>query len=115
MFLNRNHERIANEAEALQLVSERTSIPVPQLVDYGVHPDGRQYLITQRIDGVTLSGLGDRDSADIAVAYSNAVKFIQDTVLPQLEELKSHERGINGFVMPPSWLSPDVLAPWKAN
>lgn len=45
-------------------------------------------------------------------AYSNALEFINHTVLPQLSRLKSHERGIGGFVMPPSWLSPDVDPPW---
>ncbi|KAJ4150032.1 hypothetical protein LMH87_010800 [Akanthomyces muscarius] len=27
----------------------------------------------------------------------------------------SHERGIDGFVMPPSWLVPDTQPPWKGN
>lgn len=27
--------------------------------------------------------------------------------------MTSKERGIDGFVMPPSWLSPDVQPPWK--
>lgn len=34
---------------------------------------------------------------------------------PQLEKLKSHTRGLDGFVMPPSWLLPDFDAPWKGN
>ncbi|KAH6653147.1 hypothetical protein BKA67DRAFT_536841 [Truncatella angustata] len=38
--------------------------------------------------------------------------FIQGTVLPQLEKLTSRNRGIHGFVMPPSWLSPDIQPPW---
>lgn len=107
----RNHERIANEVKALKLVSERTTIPVPQLLDYGAHPDGRQYLVTKRIDGVTLNQILDQDCAK--VACQNALKFINTIVLPQLEKLKSKERGIDGFVMPPSWLSPDLQPPWK--
>lgn len=106
----RNHERITNEANALRLVSEKTTIPVPQLIDHGIHPDGRQYLITKRIHGTLLSQLG-QDVAD--VAYANALNFIEGTVLPQLKNLRSNERGIHGFVMPPCWLSPDVDPPWK--
>lgn len=51
----RNHERIANEARALKLVSRNTTIPVPKLLDHGVLPDGRQYLITEYIHGKLLS------------------------------------------------------------
>jgi len=43
----------------------------------------------------------------------NALKFIEATVLPQLANLTSQTRGIDGFVMPPSWLSPDIQPPWK--
>lgn len=32
---------------------------------------------------------------------------------PQLSNLTSQQRGIDGFVMPPSWLSPDIQPPWK--
>lgn len=37
---------------------------------------------------------------------------INGVVLPQLSQLRSKERGISGFVMPPSWLSPDLEPPW---
>ena len=109
--LFRNHERIANEVRALQLVLKETTIPVPKLIDYGAYSDGRRYLVTERIDGVTLNRvLGTRHKSD---AYKNALCFINNIVLPQLEKLKSKERGIDGFVMPPSWLSPDLQPPWK--
>ena len=109
--LFRNHERIANEVRALQLVLKDTTIPVPKLIDYGAYSDGRRYLVTERIDGVTLNRLlGTRHESD---AYKNALCFINNTVLTQLEKLKSKERGIDGFVMPPSWLSPDLQPPWK--
>ncbi|KAK8002241.1 hypothetical protein PG989_001960 [Apiospora arundinis] len=129
-FRSWNHERITNEAEALKLISQKTTIPVPKLLEHGIHPDGRHYLVTELIDGVPLSRFRDRscsmpeaqrhtDSTSCKTcldqAYSNALNFIQNTVLPQLAELKSKERGILGFVMPPSWLSPDVDPPWKGN
>ncbi|KAK6842247.1 hypothetical protein PG987_003107 [Apiospora arundinis] len=129
-FRSWNHERITNEARALELVRRRTTIPVPKLLDHGIHPDGRRYLVTELIEGVLLNKFRDRScsmpearkhsdgtpcNTCLDQAYSNALGFIRDTVVPQLAELKSKERGILGFVMPPSWLSPDVQPPWKGN
>ncbi|KAI3331269.1 kinase-like domain-containing protein [Ustulina deusta] len=123
-----NHERIANEVNALQLVSQKTTIPVPRLLDRGKNPDGTQYLVTERINGIRLDqvvnigcSLPDPERHTVEKpcdacknkAYSNALEFVEGTVLPQLGELKSQERGILGFVMPPCWLSIDVDPPWK--
>ncbi len=125
---DRNHERIANEVNALQLVSQKTTIPVPRLLDRGKNPDGTQYLVTERINGIRLDqvvnigcSLPDPERHTVEKpcdacknkAYSNALEFVEGTVLPQLGELKSQERGILGFVMPPCWLSIDVDPPWK--
>lgn len=126
MTLNSNHERITNEANALGLLS-RTTIPVPRLINSGIHPDGTRYLITERIDGFTLDTLlkkgcpltGPSKHTDNIPretcqekAYSNALEFIRNTVLPQLANLKSRQRGIDGFVIPPQWLN-YAFAPWK--
>lgn len=46
-------------------------------------------------------------------AYANALEFVESTVLPQLSALTSKTRGIEGFVMPPSWITPDLEPPWK--
>jgi serine/threonine protein kinase len=123
-----NHERITNEAKALGLVSNHTTIPVPKLLDHGIYPDGRRYLVTEFIQGLTLKNLrmqgclrieGQKHTEDTTCitcldqAYSNARDFIVDIVLPQLSKLTSRERGIDGFVMPPSWLAPDAEPPWK--
>jgi tRNA A-37 threonylcarbamoyl transferase component Bud32 len=128
MNFNRNHDRITNEARALDLVNQKTTIPVPRLLSHGTHPDGRRYLVTEFIEGVLLDQFSGRgcsrperhkhtDSIPCKTcsdqAYSNALDFIQGTVLPQLANLKSQNRGISGFVMPPSWLSPDVQPPWR--
>lgn len=101
---------------------------MPKLLDHGKYPDGRRYLVTEFIHGLTLKEIGKRgcsrsqgekhtgDTPCIACsdqAYSNALGFITDIVLPQLARLKSQERGIDGFVMPPSWLTPDAELPWK--
>ncbi|KAI0868243.1 kinase-like domain-containing protein [Hypoxylon argillaceum] len=126
-FRSWNHERITNEARALELVSQNTTIPVPRLLGHGIHSDGRRYLVTEFIEGVPLDDFLGRDCSRPEgqkhlegtpcktcsdQAYSNALQFIHDSVLPQLEKLKSKQRGILGFVMPPSWLSPDVQLPW---
>lgn len=127
-MLTRNHQRIANEAQALTLVSTKTTIPVPKLLGHGVHPDGRQYLITEFIKGITLNQLSERECSYLGgqhyarsspcnicleMAFSNALEFIQKTVLPQLAQLRSRERGLDGFVMPPQWLAADVRPGWK--
>lgn len=39
--------------------------------------------------------------------------FVHGTVLPQLDTLHSNKRGIEGFAMPPSWLSTNIELPWK--
>ncbi|KAF5870825.1 putative protein kinase-like domain protein [Botrytis fragariae] len=123
-----NHDRINNEVNALKLVSQKTTIPVPRLLDYGVNPDGTRYLVTELIDGVNLDKLRalgcrittgqkhtEEASCDTCVcrAYANAINFVENTVLPQLSTMKSHTRGIVGFVMPPAWLPIDTQKPWK--
>lgn len=125
--MDRNHERITNEAKALELVSRETDIPVPQLLGHGTYPDGRRYLKTKFMEGPRLDTFpsrscskpeGQKHTDDTPCkdcsdqAYRNALEFISGTVLPQLATMKSQYRGIDGFVMPPSWPSPDVQAPW---
>ncbi|KAF1846293.1 uncharacterized protein K460DRAFT_367097 [Cucurbitaria berberidis CBS 394.84] len=122
-----NHERITNEARALEIVLKETKIPVPRLLAHGSHPDGRRFLITEFIEGPRLdtfpgrscskpegqehtNGTSCKDCSD--QAYANALDFISGTVMPQLATMKSQSRGIDGFVMPPSWLSPDIQPPW---
>ncbi|KAL5400242.1 hypothetical protein PMIN03_012546 [Paraphaeosphaeria minitans] len=122
-----NHERITNEAKALELVSTNTDIPVPQLLGHGTYPDGRRYLKTEFIQGARLDTFPSRNCSKpegqkhingtpckvcSEQAFTNALEFISGTVLPQLATMRSRSRGIDGFVMPPSWLSPDVEPPW---
>ncbi|RAL66489.1 hypothetical protein DID88_006179 [Monilinia fructigena] len=126
-----NHERIINEVNALKLVSEHTTIPVPRLLDHGINPDGTRYLVTELITGIPLTNVlgagclqvfGQKHRGSTKelcttcerTAYSIAVKFIDEIVLTQLSNMKkSHERGIDGFVMPPVWLPIDRISPWK--
>ncbi|OAA78844.1 Protein kinase-like domain protein [Akanthomyces lecanii RCEF 1005] len=126
----RNHERITNEAKALELVAQNTDIPVPRLIEHGIHDDGRRYLVTQRIYGITLDRIGQtgcmapfgrahtsegRCRTCIKDAHGTARIFIENSVIPRLYGMWSHERGIDGFEMPPSWLVPDTQPPWKGN
>ncbi|KAF7948180.1 uncharacterized protein EAE97_003591 [Botrytis byssoidea] len=81
-----NHDRITNE---------KTSIPVPRLLDYGVNPDGTRYLVTELINGVNLNNLHalgclvtagkkhtEEASCDTCVrrAYSSAINFVENTL-----------------------------------
>lgn len=125
-MFHRNHQRIRNEVRALKLVSEQTTIPVPRLLDYGTLGDGRQFLVTERIDGVKLSSFDERACANESskhtndatcttcrdIAYANAANFVGNNVLPQLHSLKSQHRGIDGFVMCPQWISEELEPPW---
>lgn len=123
----RNHERITNEAKALQLVARETSVLVPKLLDHGTYSDGRRYLKTAFVEGTRLNTIlrrncskpeGQKHTSDTPCkacsdqAYQNALDYISTTVLPQFAAMRSQTRGIDGFVMPPSWLCPDIQPPW---
>ncbi|KAH9863505.1 hypothetical protein IAQ61_009783 [Plenodomus lingam] len=91
---DRNHERITNEAKALKLVLQQTSVPVPRLLDYGTYPDGRRYLTTEFIEGSRLDTFPARHCSKpegqkhtigtpckdcSGQAYANALEFISST------------------------------------
>lgn len=110
-------ERLLNEARALNLIRQYTSIPVPEVLDYGVDDMGRTFVTMERIYGITLESIGKEcrmpssgrkahvsrgeceTCADIANA--NADSFITNYVLPQLQQLTSYVTGLDGFVLPP--------------
>ncbi|KAJ3496377.1 hypothetical protein NLG97_g2701 [Lecanicillium saksenae] len=127
-LLFRNNERITNEAKALALVARKTIIPIPKLIYHGFHHDGRRYLVTELVDGARLDRVGKtgclrpegqpHGEARLCItcreeAYAKALAFVENVILPQLSSLNSTERGIEGFVMPPAWLAPDLTVPWK--
>ncbi|KAJ3496778.1 hypothetical protein NLG97_g2404 [Lecanicillium saksenae] len=122
-----NQERIRNEVNALKLISRRTTIPVPRLLDHGTHQDGRQYLVTELVQGEALDSFHDMPCSKptneshtmdtpcttcLKQAYGNALTFVNETVLPRLAAPRSNERSLDCFVMPPSWLCPDMDPPW---
>lgn len=110
-------ERLYNEATALQLISTRTTIPVPKVISYGQR-DGVAYLEMERIHGIQCSEAGEvcrmpsrpghkpgrRCDTCQQIATANAERFVNDVVLPQLGGLKSNTMGLNGFVIPPVWV-----------
>lgn len=111
-------ERLLNEAAALELISKRTTIPVPRVISFGTSEDGTTYLEVERIFGIELNwveaqcrmplGRTHTDQGPCKVCYdialSNTKHFIETVVLPQLAMLKSNATGLNGFVLPPPWV-----------
>lgn len=123
-------ERLLNEAHALNLVRQYTSIPVPEVLDYGVDNMGRTFVTMKRIHGLTLDSIGKecrmpssgrkahvlhgecKTCADIA--HANADSFITNYVLPQLRQLTSNVTGLDGFVLPPPRITETVpRAAWQ--
>ncbi|KAF2179930.1 hypothetical protein K469DRAFT_594130, partial [Zopfia rhizophila CBS 207.26] len=91
-------ERLLNEAYALNLVRQYTSILVPEVLDYGVDEIGRTFVMIERIYGITLESIGKecwmpsserkahvsrgecKTCADIT--HTNANSFITSYVVP---------------------------------
>ncbi|PMD12917.1 hypothetical protein NA56DRAFT_449748 [Hyaloscypha hepaticicola] len=120
-------ERIVNEAKALQLLAERTRIPIPKFIQCGQNDDGSMFLEMSRVDGIDLSEVGKkcqepggmRHNASGKcnecknIAKANAEHFIQTILLPELAKLRSNRTGLDGFVLPPAWmLEYDTRSHW---
>lgn len=122
-------ERITNEAKALQLLAERTKIPIPQLIRYGQKNDGSMFLEMSRVDGVDLLSVasecrkprgvrhnnGGACNKCLEIAQANAMHFIQTVLLIELAKLRSNATGLDGFVIPPPWVveSVDTRPHWE--
>ena len=108
--------RLENEFKALNLISERTSIPVPKPLQYKVENDIAS-LTTETLKGEMLCDLlKDLDEDDRAKLRENVENFIQNKVLPQLQSLKSNTLGgLSGVVIPPQRVDSSVRNPqyWK--
>ena len=126
-----NNERILNYAAALQLISQRTTIPVPRLISFGSNDDGTAWIETERTHGgVWLDVVRDQcrrpagkkhmedgNECDECgrIARANARRFIADEVLPQLNSLTSDTTGLDGVVIPPLWVTfHDQDASWPS-
>ncbi|KAJ2894934.1 hypothetical protein MKZ38_007075 [Zalerion maritima] len=114
-------QRYRNEAAALKLLAERTSIPVPKLIYCGPDDNGKWCLETEFLSPTMQAAT----AADIcrmphqhrpsqsnnafckhcdAIVRGNVAHFIQNTVLPQLHGLRASSTGIEGVVIPPPWV-----------
>lgn len=109
-------KRIQREARVLQLVAEKTTIPVPRFLEEGFDAQKRYYVTMERIDGVSLDSIGDKCRQNVytighattgkclacqEMADSNADTYIRTKVLPQLQSLTSNHTGLGGFLVPP--------------
>lgn len=108
-------ERLMNEGAALELLAQRTTIPVPRVIWYGKDCNGLVRLEVGRIDGLECgdvekkcrmpAGRKHNDGGECYkcadIAFRNVDCFITDHVLPQLQQVKDNVTGLNGFVLPP--------------
>ncbi len=107
-----------NEAAALQLIANNTSIRVPKVISYEERDQG-YYLTTSLIDGIELPTVGDecrrpgqlshsgtgKCSTCQSVADENATDYIKNVVLPELGRLTVDESGLNGASIPSPWVT----------
>ncbi|KJZ72793.1 hypothetical protein HIM_07737 [Hirsutella minnesotensis 3608] len=86
-------ERLINEAESLQFIQQHTDIPVPTVYCH-FEDDGAYYLITEYIEGVSMSELPEEQKA--------IVREELESQRAKLKTLKSCRLGgPSGIVIPP--------------
>jgi hypothetical protein len=120
-------ECIINEAKALKLLTERTRIPIPQIIQCSQNDNGSIFLEMSRVDGIDLSKVGKECQRPGGIRYNNggecneckniakanAEHFIQTVLLPELAKLRSNKTGLDRFVLPPVWiLEYDIRLHW---
>jgi hypothetical protein len=113
-------QRFFNEAAGYKLLREMTFIPVPNVISHSYDENRRLFLETVLIAGAVQAsqaasvcrmpathyitpGSGPCDTCRSTVSQI-VESFVQNTVLPQLRNLKSYSTGLNGYVMPPRWV-----------
>jgi len=93
-----SRERMRNEYVTLDFIASNTTIPVPKVLEYIVQDDAAT-LVLERIDGETLDSF---KGVEKDIAFENALVFLEETVLPQLRQLRSSKPGgLTGVVVPP--------------
>ena len=121
-------ERLYNEATALRLVAEKTTIPVPKVIGVGKDDNGLAYIETELLPGIVLEKIKDQcwmQECHVkegpceqcsSIAKKNTSRFIIEEVLPQLGKLRHTTTGLDGFLLPPPWiLEYDKRTYWKPN
>ncbi|KAM0794893.1 hypothetical protein BDR22DRAFT_779764, partial [Usnea florida] len=110
-----SRERLENEKDALIFIAENTTIPVPKVLNFSVENDVAS-LTTSLVDGVPMNELSETLSGeDYATLVSNVSSYINDTLLPQLNNLKSNTLGtVRGNFIPTRNLEHAYLPdPWE--
>ena len=95
-------ERIENERDALIFLARNTSIPVPRLLEWS-DIDGVGSITVERISGDTFDSVwNDLGPSDKTKLEQNTLTFLEETLLPQLQSLRSSKMGqLSGVVVPP--------------
>lgn len=108
-------QRLKNEAAALRLIKDRTTIPVPDVYSCQRDDRGAMRLVVQRINGVEAASIGEECQMPEGSRHASAGTcyeckrivaekvnaYIEGKVLPQLQALTSSQTGLDGFVLPP--------------
>ncbi|KAL8827232.1 MAG: hypothetical protein Q9170_007094 [Blastenia crenularia] len=101
-----NTERLENERDALIFISQNTTIPVPRFVNWSVDDDGVASLVVELLDGRMMDWLMNDllDGVQLTgeektTLQRNVDSFVEDTVLPQLGDLRSKMMGQLGGVL----------------
>lgn len=86
---NSNPDTVRNEYNALKILEEKTSIPVPRVFDIvsqNNDEDGVSYLLMSRVPGTSLAicqdSLSDQDYANLSVQLKDCVSQIRDIPKP---------------------------------
>ena len=95
-------ERIENERDALIFLARNTSIPVPRLLEWS-DIDGVGSITLERNSGKMFAEVHEKlEPSDQAKLERNTITFIEETLLPQLQSLRSTKMGqLAGVVVPP--------------
>ena len=115
-YISWSRERLENEKDALIFIAENTTIPVPKVLNFSVENDVAS-LTTSVVDGLPMNELRETLSGeDYATLVSNVSSYINDTLLPQLNNLRSNTLGtVRGNFIPTRNLEHAYLPdPWES-
>jgi aminoglycoside phosphotransferase (APT) family kinase protein len=83
-------ERLTNESETLRFIKENTTIPVPDVLSLERDINGSLVLVTELIDGKTLSEL---DDGQVPIAIKAVDEQMERHIMPELHKLRRHSIG----------------------
>ena len=97
-----SRERLENERDASIFISQNTTIRVPKFLDFSVESDIAS-ISMEAVDGDPMDELAKSlNSEDQKTLTSNVFTYINDTVLPQSNRLRSGTLGsVRGKIVPP--------------